>query len=507
MGGDYPGRPPSATTIASSVSGSGTPEIPDPILPYAPSPRQFARGYSYDEARQHAQFSPSNYSAFTRLPALEDDEDVPGNILGLPRRRALFGAPSTDRAAGIGYTPARLSPVEALWERQRSLAERDTLAETDEETAQEDEMSERFRFMRGSLPMPHPLPRLHASGPGDRWDFKTRALPFSNLPVVRVSPLMSDHEQGDGGGRVVKKVPVQSAQSENITLNRASTGTPPDKATSAIVSDSTSQSPQNAEEVLQSSDSGDKEERGEGEEVGSEEGEESEGEATALQRRRDIVAEHVENGAKAVHVDRTRHPSPPSLPLQPLTTLPMFHRPSLSSSLAKPSTTSSSTPNSLTRPRHTVATHTAKQRTPSVPSLPTSLLATSVDPSGLSGLPECLGDYERTLNNARNYMREFKALAESGSSDQESDPEPTNLATRLNAVEIMEHISSAAQLPTLINHHLVTLHKEGRETDLGFSLSDGFGEPGVYVKSIHSGGLAESNGQLRHFDRIMKVGN
>ena len=69
----------------------------------------------------------------------------------------------------------------------------------------------------------------------------------------------------------------------------------------------------------------------------------------------------------------------------------------------------------------------------------------------------------------------------------------------------MEQISSAAKVPALIQHHLVTLHKESKETDLGFSLSDGLGEPGVYVKSIHSGGLAEKNGELRPFDRIMKV--
>ena len=463
--------------------------------------------YGYNERQCCSRFSPSNRSAFTRLPALQDgtEEDEPGGRASFSRQR-LFDVASSGGDGGASVCrhplpPAILSPVEALWERQRSLAERSTLAETDEETGQEDEEAvERFRERRSSLPV-HPLAQIHC-GPG-RWDFKPRAIPFSNLPVGRVSPLMSDHEHGGGGGggrAVGKKLAAHKALDE-LGGNRASTGTPPDK-TSSVAGELGSQSLQTTEDTRQSSDSagkGDEEEEGrEAEESVSEGEEESEREAaTDLHQSWEDGAEDVENGAKAVHMEDPRHPTPP-LPLLPASVLPRFH----SASPAK-GTSSTSTPNSLSRPKHAMAPR-AKQRAPSVPALPTTFLASSTDPASLPGLPECLGEYERTLHNARNYMREFKALAESGSSDPESDPEPS-LNTRLKAVELMKQISSAAKVPALIDHHLVTLHKENKETDLGFSLSDGFGEPGVYVKSIHSNGLAERGGELHLFDRIMKV--
>jgi hypothetical protein len=99
-------------------------------------------------------------------------------------------------------------------------------------------------------------------------------------------------------------------------------------------------------------------------------------------------------------------------------------------------------------------------------------------------------------------MREFKALAESGSSDPESDDSESALTTEQKAARLMEQISSDAKLPALMCYHQVTLHKETVHADLGFSLSDGLGEPGVYVKNIHSTRLSS---QLQPFDRIMKV--
>ena len=505
------GRQPSSTTIASSMSGAGTPEIPERIPPYlansaTPSPRPFGREYSHEERRRYPQFSPSTHSAFSRLPVLEDDdEEETRERVGLSRQRLFDGRPlGVGGATGrLGYpTPppraatSSLSPVEALWERQRSLAERKALAETDEETAQEeDEARDRFHYRRGSLPV-RPLAHYHGSDQPDHWNFKTREKLFPNIPIGRVSPLMSDHEHSGGGRGVVKKLAAQREQ-DDLGVSRASTGTPPDKPSNAT-GDFHSQTHRNGENIQESEEKGEEREEGESvSDVEEEEEEEREVEgATGLQNWEEAV-EDVENGAKAVHVEDTRHPTPP-LPLIPAGVLPSPSSPART-------TTSTSTPNSLTRQKPSI-TSRAKQRAPSVPALPTSLLASSTDQSGLPvGLPECLGNYERTLHNARNYMREFKALAESGSSDQESDPEPSR-ATDLKAAELMEQISSAAKVPALIHHHLVTLHKENKDTDLGFSLSDGFGEPGVYVKSIHSGGLAEENGELEPFDRIMKVG-
>ena len=512
-GGGLHGRQPSSTTIASSVSGAGTPDIPE-HFPYlrnsaaSSSPRLLGEDFGYTDdyqQRRYPQFSPSERSAFSRLPAaLEDDEEEEeaGGRVGHSRQRLFEGS------LGVGgpsyQTPqlpvaSSLSPVEALWDRQRNLAERSTLAETDEETGQEDDEvvgGDRFHYRRGSLPV-HPLPQFYGGGPPGRWNFKMRAMP---LPVGRVSPLMSDHEYGGrGGGRGGGKKLASQRSVDGVGNSRAATGTPPNKP-SSILEDVRLQTSQTKEASRQLSESGGKrddeetEEEEEMEIVSDEEEEEGGGVGeTGLQNWEGDA----ENGAKAVHVENT---APSSFPLVPAEPLPKFPSPS---SYPTKNTTSTSTPNSLSRPKPVGITSRTKQRAPSVPALPTSLLTSSpsVDPPGL---PECLGDYERTLHNARNYMREFKALAESGSSDQESDPEPT-LSNRLKAVELMEQISSAAKVPALIHHHLVTLHKESKETDLGFSLSDGLGEPGVYVKSIHAGGLAEKNGQLRTFDRIMKV--
>ena len=134
---------------------------------------------------------------------------------------------------------------------------------------------------------------------------------------------------------------------------------------------------------------------------------------------------------------------------------------------------------------------------------PTSFSSSSQSPLSSSQLPGCLDEFTRTLDKSRNFIQEFKALAESGSSDQESDTEP--LTAHLKAAQILEQITSAAKLPTLIDHCTVKLSKDDSCKDFGFSLSDGLGEPGVYIKSIHPGGLAEKSGELRLYDRIMKV--
>ena len=482
----------------------------------------------YERDFEPRQLIPSDHSAFVQPPTLEDDDggEASGGRVDPPpqlHRDVLEGGYS---ARDLHYSSMRMSPTQALQARQQSLLQRSTMAETDEETSHEEDV--RFHPRRLSLPT-HPMAH-GAHGAHGRWDFKTRAIPYSKIPVGRVSPLTpSDHKQHSA---MAAKFAKQKSHSElGLISNRASTGTPPLNTAASFAGDVRSQSPQKPEHISaepaetdrkeevevdveeeeeeeeeegEQEEEGEEEEEGEGEGVGDgvgegvgEDVEEEEGvcggvkEEVPDERGVDLEAEQEvegevdnENGAKAVHTDQNE---PIPLPLPTTTT-----------QTQKPST-STSTPTSLTRPKR--VSSPTKTRTPSVPTLPAGMLAPD---SVLTQLPECLGDYERTLHNARNYMREFKALAESGSSDQESDPEP--LSTQLNAAaKIMEQISTAAKLPALFDRHVIHLHKDSSHADFGFSLSDGFGEPGVYVKSIHAGGLAEQNGEMQPFDRIMKV--
>ena len=558
-------RQPSSTTIASSVSGAATPEVPYRFPPStslgaSPSPRFFPGARNYEDRRYHPEFLLSDRSSFfNQLPPTLEDNDDEEDV------RASFGEEDGGGGHRYGfplteplYPPlppplASLSPVEALWQRQRSLVERSSLAaaataasataaaaETDEDMGgREDEVRKRFHSRRTSLPS-HPLSRGLGGGggvgvgpPGGTWDFKS--VPFSNIPVGRVSPLTSDNEHG---GAVVKKK-LLAAQKDCVEsealVQRTLSESPPFKnagtESAGMEGGSRAQSPQKPDtshhlspELGKQVDEEEEEEEDEEEEEEEEKCEsESESEEGGEERVQWKIGDDVddENGAKAVHSEsfkRRHHPHPPPPP--PPTTLPTFQKRTHPTTIP----TSVSTPNSLTRPKHAAAPQTAPRlRTPSVPALPTSLLLSpgpgdsvqgDIGGGGGGGVVGRLGEYERTLHNARNYMREFRALAESGSSDQESDPEPS-LTTQLQAAQVvMEEISTAAKLPALINHHMVTLRKEEEEeeeesaqqtTDLGFSLSDGLGEPGVYIKSIHSGGLAEKSGLLQPFDRIMKV--
>ena len=511
----------SSTTIASSVSGAATPEITRRPHHHHPL-RQFETDYEPEYRR----FASRDYGGFGRLPAALEDHEESGGEMGSSRQQlhttmeggygpvggygpaGEYGpaggySPAGEYGpAGVRYSPARLSPVEVLRARQCSLTERNIHVETDEETLYEDEVMKRFHPRRASLPV---QPMMSRGRPG-RWDFRARAMPFHNLPVLRVSPLTSDNEQGEMASK------QKNRTEPNALVNRASSGTPPDKAADVVV-ELLSLSPQKnlssesekeegeleggeegvqvgdeVEEVeeVEEEEEGESESEEREEEEGGEEEEEEEGgwieggdsgsSVAAVQGGKDD-----ENGAKDVHMEDIR----------PILSLPIYQK---SMSFVK---TSTSTPNSLSRPKRAVPQ--ARKRTPSVPALPTTALPTSLP----TALPACLSDYERTIHNARNYMREFKALAESGSSDPESDDSESALTTEQKAARIMEQISSDAKLPALMCYHQVTLHKETVHADLGFSLSDGLGEPGVYVKNIHSTRLSS---QLQPFDRIMKVG-
>ncbi|KAI4563529.1 hypothetical protein MJG53_016103 [Ovis ammon polii x Ovis aries] len=59
-------------------------------------------------------------------------------------------------------------------------------------------------------------------------------------------------------------------------------------------------------------------------------------------------------------------------------------------------------------------------------------------------------------------------------------------------------------LPTPVEMHKVTLHKDPVRSDFGFSVSDGLLEKGVYVHSVRPDGPAQRGG-LRPFDRVLQV--
>ncbi|KAM4821091.1 glutamate receptor-interacting protein 2 isoform 2-T2 [Thomomys bottae] len=59
-------------------------------------------------------------------------------------------------------------------------------------------------------------------------------------------------------------------------------------------------------------------------------------------------------------------------------------------------------------------------------------------------------------------------------------------------------------LPTPLEMHKVTLHKDPARNDFGFSVSDGLLEKGVYVHTVRADGPAQRGG-LRPFDRLLQV--
>ncbi|XP_069871742.1 glutamate receptor-interacting protein 2-like isoform X2 [Dipodomys merriami] len=59
-------------------------------------------------------------------------------------------------------------------------------------------------------------------------------------------------------------------------------------------------------------------------------------------------------------------------------------------------------------------------------------------------------------------------------------------------------------LPTPLEMHKVTLHKDPLRNDFGFSVSDGLLEKGIYVHTVRADGPAQRGG-LRPFDRILQV--
>ena len=133
----------------------------------------------------------------------------------------------------------------------------------------------------------------------------------------------------------------------------------------------------------------------------------------------------------------------------------------------------------------------------------TSANLPSLTPSESSSA--CLKGVEVTLQKASQFMKDLKTLAESGSSDQDSDSEPHAKTKNLTSYwqeKVVEQVKSA-MTPTRMEPYTVELKPDG--ADFGFSVADGLIEPGVYIKSVRLGGPADQKDGLQSFDRILKV--
>nr|XP_055237045.1 glutamate receptor-interacting protein 2 isoform X4 [Gorilla gorilla gorilla] len=78
-------------------------------------------------------------------------------------------------------------------------------------------------------------------------------------------------------------------------------------------------------------------------------------------------------------------------------------------------------------------------------------------------------------------------------------PWQRDLEVRASPAEMEELL-----LPTPLEMHKVTLHKDPMRHDFGFSVSDGLLEKGVYVHTVRPDGPAHRGG-LRPFDRVLQV--
>lgn len=127
---------------------------------------------------------------------------------------------------------------------------------------------------------------------------------------------------------------------------------------------------------------------------------------------------------------------------------------------------------------------------------------------------EILKDIEQAVMKSSVFIKEFSRLADSGSSDPDSDNDRRSAPYRRKqhhtvpprvAHKFMEQVKQIAT-PTPVEIHTVHLVKGEGFADFGFSVSDGLVEPGVYVRTVKQGGLADLSGKLAPFDRILKVG-
>ena len=121
----------------------------------------------------------------------------------------------------------------------------------------------------------------------------------------------------------------------------------------------------------------------------------------------------------------------------------------------------------------------------------------------LKPLVPSLSEFKKFMKNADDFRQAMALLAESGSSDQDSDSEPYS---KISALPPHEHakVTEKMKASTSTVLHQVVIRKEPGEVSFGFSISDGQYDQGVYVKTVKPGGASDRGG-LQQYDKITKV--
>lgn len=119
---------------------------------------------------------------------------------------------------------------------------------------------------------------------------------------------------------------------------------------------------------------------------------------------------------------------------------------------------------------------------------------------------EPMQNYKRTIHKANEFEKAMRALAESGSSDPDSDSEPHG--EKHEDVTVLEHKKIQEKMRVTNSNNQFKVHqislKRKLGTSFGFSLADGCFDPGIFVKTVKEGSPADKSGLLP-FDNVVKV--
>ncbi|XP_078270521.1 glutamate receptor-interacting protein 2 isoform X3 [Rhinoraja longicauda] len=135
-----------------------------------------------------------------------------------------------------------------------------------------------------------------------------------------------------------------------------------------------------------------------------------------------------------------------------------------------------------------------------------SELLREIEASIMSGTELTLG-IEGHLSQSVDHPGLGKLQAEGSTAECSEDQSEHSLATTPAKDKILELKKIEIKditLPTPVELHKITIHKQSKSEEFGFSISDGFLEKGVYVNLIRPGGPADGSGLLPH-DRIVQV--
>ena len=135
---------------------------------------------------------------------------------------------------------------------------------------------------------------------------------------------------------------------------------------------------------------------------------------------------------------------------------------------------------------------------------PSTLLSSMSVPSFKT--TRSFNDFQQTIDKATEFELAIRALAESGSSDQDSDTEPHRAKPESVSASEQEKIQEKMRTTIPPNqlkvHRFVVNRRPG--TSFGFSLADGLYDPGIYVKAVNVGSPADNAG-VQPFDILLRV--